>query len=219
MNPGEVGVLRLGLVTCLYALGCARGTPAERVEEGAEADAVPAQVRCADQQGAVITGAGVGPIRIRMRVNELPVSCPIVGDTSLWLEGDLQPAVLIDVDGDTILAEVVDDRVWRITVSDKDLKTADGISVGTPVARLAVYPDAVISSGEGSFFVIAEASHCGLSFAVPQLRHRPERWRRDDLMELPDTVRVGFILVIGACHSSNGLRILWDTAEASSSAS
>lgn len=210
--------MRLALMTCLCALGCARGAPAERVEEVAEAAAVPAEVRCTDRQDAVVTGAGVGPIRIRMRVNELPASCPIVGDTTLRLEGELQPAVLIDVDGDTILAEVVDERVWRITVSDRDLRTLDGIGVGTPAARLAVYSDAVIASGEGSYFVIAEASHCGLSFALPQLRHRSERWRREDLVDLPDTVRVQSILVIGACHSSNGLRILWDTTEVSSNA-
>jgi len=210
--------MRLALMTCLCALGCARGAPAERVEEVAETAAVPAEVRCTDRQDAVVTGAGVGPIRIRMRVNELPASCPIVGDTTLRLEGELQPAVLIDVDGDTILAEVVDERVWRITVSDRDLRTLDGIGVGTPAARLAVYSDAVIASGEGSYFVIAEASHCGLSFALPQLRHRSERWRREDLVDLPDTVRVQSILVIGACHSSNGLRILWDTTEVSSNA-
>lgn len=210
--------MRLALMTCLCALGCTRGAPDARVEEVAEADAVPAQVRCTDRQDAVVTGAGVGPIRIRMRVDGLPASCPIVGDTTLWLEGAPQPAVLIDVDGEIIRAEVVGERIWRITVSGAGLRTADGIGVGTPAAQLAVYSDAVIASGEGSYFVIAEASHCGLSFALPQLRHRPERWRREDLVDLPDTVSVGSILVTGACHTSNGLRILWDTTAVSSSA-
>jgi hypothetical protein len=119
-----------------------------------------------------------------------------VGDTTLMLEGEPQPALRVALGGDTIVAEVVEGRVWRIRVTSPGPATSDSLRVGTPVRRLAELPGVILAAGEGRYYAISPA-HCGLSFGVEGLPFRARPWTVAELAATPDSVRVGEILVTG----------------------
>lgn len=138
--------------------------------------------------------------------------CAVVGDTVLRLEGQDQPAIRVALGADTVLIEIVDGRVWRITVRSPGLHTADSIGIGTPARRLAD-SGAIIARGEGGHYILSP-EHCGLSFEIAGLPARDEPWRSwttRELAAMPDSVRVGELLVTGMCPTPAGTRVLWDT--------
>ena len=95
------------------------------------------------------------------------------------------------------MAEIVNDSVWRIRVTDPALSTVDSIAVGTPLNSLADIPGIRIVHGEGTFARMA--AHCGMSFEVHDLPFYRQSWTAAELRTLPDTVRVAGILVLGRC--------------------
>jgi hypothetical protein len=126
--------------------------------------------------------------------------CAVAGDTTLQLEGTPQPAMRVRIGADTVIAEIGNDTVRRITVTTSGPATADSLRVGTPVRRLAQYDSATIAHGEGQRFVLI-GSLCGLSFGVDGLPGPfGRRWSVDELRDLPDSARVTRILVLGRCH-------------------
>ena len=145
-----------------------------------------------------ITGAGVGCVAIGAIPDEVKAACAAVRDTSIMLEGMSQPALAVDVDGAATLAEVVDGRVWRITVLEPGPKTPDGLSVGTPASSLVEFADARVNAGEGRFFVTVP-EFCGLSFGLEGLPFGATPPAVADLHEAPATVRISRILVLGGC--------------------
>jgi hypothetical protein len=159
----------------------------------------------------MLTGAAVGGVAIRDDTESVKSRCAVVGDTTLVLEGNPQPALRVALGGDTIVAEVVEGRIWRIRVTTPGLATGDSLHVGTPVRRMAELPGVTLAAGEGRYFAISPA-HCGLSFAIDGLPFRARPWTTAELATMPDSVRVGTILVTGACHANGGLRVLWDTS-------
>lgn len=205
----------LAVATLLALAAC--GPPKPKVEGQASeattagATAVSDTSDCQVSDGAVLTGASVAGIRIREDAAEVRRRCKVVGDTTLQLEGEPQPAMKIALDGDTVLAEVVDGRIWRIRVTSPGLVTSDSLHVGTPARQLAAIPGATVSPGEGNYFVILP-NHCGLSFGLEGLPVRGRPWTIAELATQPDSARVGVILVTGSCHENGGTRILWDTA-------
>lgn len=154
---------------------------------------------CAAGGGAELTGAGIDGVKIGQSTEELRRLCPVVGDTMLLLEGQSQPALKIALGGDTIVAEIVAGRIWRIDVTSPGLATRDSLRVGTPARRLAALPGARVAAGEGNYFVFVP-SHCGLSFGLVGLPTRGRPWTIAELAAQPDSARVGVILVTGACH-------------------
>lgn len=153
-------------------------------------------------------------MRIREPVDSVRARCTVVGDTVLRLEGQEQPAIRVALGGDTVLIEIVDGRVWRMTVRSPGLRTADSTGVGTPIRTLVADSGAIVARGDGGQYVLSPA-HCGLSFEIaglPARRAEPGRtWTARELATMPDSVRVGEVLVTGACHTPAGLRVLWDT--------
>jgi hypothetical protein len=188
--------LQLFAATTILALAaCAEAPP--RTEErtaaaSAEADAAP----CASGGGPVLTGAAVGGVAIRDEAEDVRRRCAVVGDTTLMLEGQPQPAMRVALGGDTIIAEVVEGRIWRIRVTSPGLATSDSLRVGTPARRLAELPGAQVLAGEGQTFLISPA-HCGLSFGLEGVPVRARPMTTAELASLPDRVRVGAILVTG----------------------
>ncbi len=160
--------------------------------------AVPA-VPCVSDGGATITGTAVGDVRLLTRIDDVRRECAVVADTALTLEGDLQPAILVDLGQDTILAEIVDERISRIRVRTPGPATRDSLRVGTPLRRFATLPGPTILTGEGQHFLVTPG-HCGISFAIAGIRFGDaRRWTAAELAALPDSVRVGAILVTGGC--------------------
>jgi hypothetical protein len=146
----------------------------------------------------LITGSSVGCLVLDATVDEVARDCRVVGDTTLYLEGMPQQALRVDVGGDTALAEIVEERVWRISVSSPGPVTVDSVGVGTPLSRLAAMPDPRISAGEGRYFLTTPA-HCGLSFGIRGLPFGAGPWSAEELAAMPDSVRVERILITGGC--------------------
>jgi hypothetical protein len=208
-QPRACPVSRLLITAMLLLAGCAGAGQADETAAGVNVvNAETDTPSCLGASPRVLTGSGVGAVRIRMEVSDLPLGCPILKDTTLWMEGQAQPAILIGVDSDTVTAEIVDGKIWRLRALSPGLHTHDSIAVGAPAAALAHLPDARIVAGEGSSFVIAEDSHCGLSFALAGLPFRASGWSAKDLSSMEGTVTVAEILITGACHTSTGFRIL-----------
>ncbi len=185
------------VVLLLAGLAACAG-PDARSGEPVTADTVGAASGSAPPDGPLITGTGVGCVRIGAPVEDVRRECDVVGDTTLHLEGQPQPALQVALEGDTVIAEAVDDRIWRIRIVSPGLSTADSLHVGTPVRDLADLPDAMVSWGEGQSFLIAP-SHCGLSFAIDGLPYRAQPWTAEELASLEDSVRISMILITGGC--------------------
>jgi hypothetical protein len=187
----------------------ARAAPEVGSTEGHTTTADPAA--CLAVGGAQVTGASVGDVRIREPEADVRMRCTVVADTSLLLEGEPQPALLLAIDTDIVLAEIVAGRVWRLRVRSPGLRASDSTGVGTPAHRLlSGDPDATVAWGAGDHYVISP-SHCGMSFQLLGLPPRARPWTTAEVAQMPDSVRVGLVLVTGACHTPDGLRILWDT--------
>lgn len=141
----------------------------------------------------------VGRIRIGDPVDSLS-KCNIVRDTVVPdNEGGKTRKVFIALAADTIAAEIVDGRVWRIEVFSPGIRTVDSLGVGTRLPRLLQLSNPRGASGEGRMFVLSP-DHCGQSFGISHFGPMPKGgWTRAALAQLPDTIRVIHVLVV-ACH-------------------
>lgn len=207
----------LALAACLAMVACT--APDEQADGQGTATTTPAATasastptECTSGAGTVLTGAGVAGIRMREDAEEVRRRCNVVADTTLILEGQPQPAMKIALNGDTIIAEIVDDRIWRINITSPGLATSDSLRVGTPARRLAAIPGAIVTPGEGNYYVLLP-DHCGLSFALDGLPIRARPWTIAELATQPDSARVTKILITGSCHENGNTRILWDTTQ------
>ena len=85
----------------------------------------------------VITDEGIGELRIGATVESVRQKCDVVRDTTLIAaEGMPARKLAVVFSRDTVEAEIVDGRVWRIAVLAPRLRTADSLGVGTNLARL-----------------------------------------------------------------------------------
>jgi hypothetical protein len=99
---------------------------------------------------------------------------------------------------DTVEAEIVDSRVWRIEVLSPRFRTADSLGVGTPLRRLLALRDPRGITGEGQLFVVSP-EHCGLSFRLSDngSSARTQNWDLAALSRLPSATVVNKILIVG----------------------
>ena len=178
---------------------CRSESPSERTPQHqptAAGGAVPAP-RCAP---AVLSGAGVGALRVGAPIDSVRARCAVVRDTvELRAEGQPARVLAVVVGSDTVVAEVDSGRVWRIEVTRPSPRTADSLGVGTPLARLLALPGAHGLSGEGAVFVVSPA-RCGLSFQLSEARlgdAPPDTWDRAALRRLPSSTVVTRVLIVG----------------------
>jgi hypothetical protein len=203
---------RSGLRAAALVLACCScAEPDASPSEGATTAPVTSS-SCATTSDTVLLGGRVHTIHVGARADVVRKQCTIVRDTTLLLEGQPQQALLIAVNRDTILAEIVNEQIWRMSVLTPGIATTDSLRVGTPVRRLAELPG-TLASGEGSYYFISP-NHCGLSFGVEGVPFRARPWSHAELRTLPDSARVERILVVGSCHANGGVRILADTGAA-----
>jgi hypothetical protein len=106
--------------------------------------------------------------------------------------------LLVALSRDTVEAEVVSGRVWRIAVASPRLRTADSLGVGTTKARLLQLTKPRLMTGEGRLFV-ASPEHCGMSFKLANVGRGALRGNMDrvGLARLPDTAAVSEVLIFG----------------------
>lgn len=225
-SPGAAGGLswyrvELALALCVVALvGCAeegtREAPAERavreaVREAAQGAGQPTAPTPESASGArvpsgasdscgrpVVSGDGVGGIRLGMAADTVKAHCNVVRDT-VERRSEGQPVrILVAVFGnDTAIVEVDSAKVWRIEITDPGLRTADWLGVGTPLSTLLALDGGKQGlTGEGNLFLITEA-RCGLSFELTEPRSASGEWTMERLRALPKSTVVKRLLVIG----------------------
>jgi hypothetical protein len=188
-------------VTAAVLLAACRGAPpADGARDtlvaspSAPVDSVPR--RCGQP---TLSDSAVGAVRLGTSVADLTAECNVVRDrTEARSEGQLSRVLAVVLAGDTIEAEVVDDRVWRVDVDSPAFRTADSLGVGTPLATMLALPGLQPMSGEGRVFV-KTARHCGLSFqlSVPDTGAAAGRWTVEELRRLSEGTKVARVLVVG----------------------
>jgi hypothetical protein len=147
----------------------------------------------------LLTDEGIGELRVGTTVESVKQKCNVLRDTTaLGAEGMPARKLTVALSRDTVEAEIVNGRVWRIAVDSPRLRTADGLGVGTSIGRLRQLKNARLMTGEGQLFV-GSAEHCGMSFKLANVG--PDALRgntgRAGLARLPDTAVVSEVLIFG----------------------
>lgn len=150
-----------------------------------------------------LTGDRVGALYLGMRVDSVRLRCRVVRDTVEQDEdGDDARYLVILVGQDTLRALVRGDRVDRIVVQSSRFVTADGIRLGTRLARLLSYRGLSGGPGEGEYYVFADNNPalCGLSFRLDfDGRRWPKHGPPKSLRPYASSAKIDQIVVRG-CH-------------------
>jgi hypothetical protein len=149
---------------------------------------------------SVITGAGLGGLRIGSTVAEVESACKVVDDYfGPGAEGMDERYIVVDFDTARVSAIVVDDRIWRVQITSDAFRTADSLGVGTPLTRLLRVPGLRGAEGEGRLFVFSP-ERCGLSFRLSHIPRGGEHrgaWDLAALRSLPAGTVVDEVLSFG----------------------
>ena len=122
----------------------------------------------------------------------------------LALEGRLSPALALTLPGSEfsggVVAELIPSGnvllVFRISVFDPMLRTAEGIGVGSTVGALrAKYKLDVVGTGEGRVFIDVDELSASFEIDQSQLGDK-ELWRVRDPQEIPDSTKIVRVLLI-----------------------
>lgn len=187
------------LLLMLVLVGCKaqNETPSPSAASSTASTAIFPKASCGEE---VVTGEGIGQLRIGATVESIRQKCNVVRDTTVIAsEGMPARKLAVAFSRDTVVAEIVDDRVWRIAVRAPRLRTATSLGVGTLNQRLIRQlkePRGIM--GEGALFV-ASPDQCGMSFRLAKGGPRAQRGDLDraGLAGLPVTAVVSEVLVFG----------------------
>jgi hypothetical protein len=158
---------------------------------------------CGLRPASVLTGRGIGDVRVGASVNQLRAGCRVVRDTTLQFgnEGMPERRVTVALGTDSLDATIVDDHVWRIEVRTPRFRTADSLGVGSIVRDIRRGPTTLATGDRGVFAL--RRDHCGLSFQLAGVPPgRGENWSR-----IPVTTRVALVLVFGCQESESESRL------------
>jgi hypothetical protein len=126
--------------------------------------------------------------------------------TALGAEGMPARKITVRFAGDSVVAEIVNDRVWRIELTSSAFATTDSLRVGSPVSRMLQLRNPRGLTGEGQLFLVT-SDHCGLSFRLSNPDGSAVRdWARPVLSKLPPGTVVSEILIVG-CASRRTYRM------------
>jgi len=106
--------------------------------------------------------------------------------------------VVVGVNGTPMVVQVAEGKVYRITVTEPQFRTADGFGPGTPVVGMLDLPGAVVLEGEHDLSVVVSA-HCGLYFRITKAATLPSsaaRWS-DVVRAMPQGTPVERVVVHG----------------------
>jgi hypothetical protein len=186
------------LVAILFALTAC--SPGAGSANASARDTISARDTTSCGPHSVITGAGLGGLRVGATVAEVESACNVVEDYfGPGAEGSTERYLVVDFDTAQVRAIVVDDRVWRVQITSDAFRTADSLGVGTPLARLLRIPGLRGAEGEGRLFVMSP-ERCGLSFRLSHIprggKHRGA-WDLAALRSLPAETTVDEVLSFG----------------------
>jgi hypothetical protein len=146
---------------------------------------------CAD---SILTDERAGPLRIGATIDSVHALCPVLRDTTVTdMEGMPSRRLSVAVAGDSIEAEIVDGKVWRLSVTSPRFRSVDSLGVGTSISRLKQVTGARVMRGEGAVYA-AVPGHCGMSF---QLTGFKPAAGGIVLQNLPPSVTVLRVLIFG----------------------
>ena len=92
--------------------------------------------QCSDAANAVVSPAGLGPIRLGMHVRDVARSCR-VADTVVHARGDSGRNVMVHFGAhDVLLVAGSDSTIQRVVIADSAFRTDRGIGVGSRVRTL-----------------------------------------------------------------------------------
>jgi hypothetical protein len=163
--------LRVVSLFAILALGAGCGS---REKEHAPPRAVAALTRPATNATSsagctarLVTGDGVGPIRIDASLDSVRRTCPVVRDTTERPNINLPPERLVSVllGADTAVASVRGGRVVEVLLVGRSFVTDDSLGVGTPLRRLLGFTQAKVYGVSGRLIVTTPAK-CGLRFDI-----------------------------------------------------
>jgi hypothetical protein len=125
----------------LLASGCGRGAENSSTSDSNAAVAsttnAPATKDCGVTPATVLTGEGIGELRISRALSEVVARCRVVRDTvELRAEGLPARILTIDLGRDTIEAEVDAEKVFRLTLETPRFLTLDSLGVDAPLSRV-----------------------------------------------------------------------------------
>jgi len=147
----------------------------------------------------IIGEEGIGSLRIGATVDSIRLLCNVLRDTTV-LDNEAMPQreLVVRVDADTVRAEIVNGRVWRIAILSPRLHTPDSLGVGSPLAKLLRLKNPRSMTGEGEIFV-ASPEHCGMSFRLENANEAIYQGELDraGLARLPASTFVSQVLVFG----------------------
>jgi hypothetical protein len=103
----------------------------------------------------VLGGEGIGELRLGTTVETVRQKCNVLRDTTaMGAEGMPARKLTVALSRDTVEAEIVNGRVWRIAVGSPRLRTADGLGVGTSIDRLRQLKSPRLMTGEVSSLLL-----------------------------------------------------------------
>jgi hypothetical protein len=165
------------------------------------ADTSHPSLTCGYDPSTRITPSGVGALQIGLRDSVITSSCEVLRDSmETDAEGHPQRVMVVRIGPSSIRAEIVNGSVWRLTVQDSLLRTADGMGVGTTLGELLREENLSAGNGETGVFVLLSRL-CGLSFRIdPRAPGIPRPWivqNRKSLARAPLTTPVDMVLIVG----------------------
>ena len=150
-----------------------------------------------------LTGEGIGPLRVGMRLRDLPRGCAVRDTTFTLGEGMRETAQVVMMGPAAAVAITTgsaDSTVSRVIVADSAFRTEAGVKVGSTMADLRRHYGRLCAAlGEGTVSVRADTLP-GVAFRVSAdfgaMAAAQARLR--DASPVPDSARVTAIWLVGA---------------------
>ena len=163
---GSFGLLMPAGLLLAAVLACAGDDPRTVIDTDS-VNHTPGAVRdCGVPAAGVQIERGIGVLQVGAPVKLLVGRCQIVDDTVVTgLEGMAARRLYIVVQGDTVVAEMEEDTVWRVSLTTGRFRTGDSLGVGSPAGNLTSREGARALVGEGEIYLTIEEA-CGVSFRL-----------------------------------------------------
>ena len=159
----------------------------------------PAVPNCGLGREPLLTGNGIGDLRIGATTEQVHKQCDVIRDTTLQFgaEGMPERRIAVRLGRDTVEGTVVNDKVWRLEVLSLRFRTEDSLGVGSTAGKIRQQAVQYLGYGEGGPFV-SLPKHCGLSFELAGVKGFARSWN-----QVPNTATVRKVLVLG-CRNPPG---------------
>jgi hypothetical protein len=175
----------------------AQTTAAAPVEAQPQPQVASRKLDCGAKSSSRITATGIGDLQVGRTVAAVKQLCNVTRDAAEpGYEGMTERILTVALGADTVRATIVNDLVWRLTITHPRFATPDGLRVGMPLSSLISEKGVQIAEGEDGPYLMVPA-HCGLSFRFSIQSRAPSGvpWTVARLREQHSAARVDRILV------------------------